>query len=61
MGLFEKLGRRVGRFEQEAKAAAEAHGTVECPACEEHVDADAEECPECGADLNAPDEGESHQ
>jgi ribosomal protein L40E len=55
MGLFEKLGRRVGQFEQEAKAAAEEHGTVECGVCGARVDVEAETCPECGADLGGSD------
>lgn len=52
MGLFEKLGRRVGEFTAQAKAAAaEVDGDYRCEACETDLDADHETCPACGADA----------
>lgn len=58
MGLFEKLGRNVERFKQDAKAAADESAAYECLACGARLHAEHEECPECGSDdVAETDEG----
>ncbi|SFS00683.1 hypothetical protein SAMN05216559_2392 [Halomicrobium zhouii] len=50
MGLFEKLGREVEEFKQNAKQAAEAEADYRCRDCEAQFHHDYDECPECGSD-----------
>ena len=63
MGLFRRLGRQVGEFTAEAKAAAEEHAARECAACGAAVDGGRDECPECGSAELRPRErdGESEE
>ncbi|MFB6136403.1 MAG: hypothetical protein ABEJ04_06555 [Halobacteriaceae archaeon] len=49
MGLFRRLGRRVGEFEEEAKSAAEEEADYECSACGERFYTESDRCPECGS------------
>ncbi|MFC6724811.1 hypothetical protein ACFQE1_10605 [Halobium palmae] len=49
MSIFRELGRRVGQFTEDAKAAAEEHGGSECADCGERVDGSPDACPECGS------------
>jgi len=51
MGLFEEVGRRVERFKQRASEAAAEEAEYECTACGQRLYADAEACPECGAET----------
>jgi len=51
MGLFERLGREVGQFAHDAKAAADEAATHECGACGERLHTAHDRCPECGADA----------
>ena len=53
MGLFNRLGRGVEKFKQDAKEAAEETKGGECPNCETTLTADQipGECPECGTEL----------
>lgn len=61
MGLFEKMGREVEKFKQNAEEAAEEHRAEsdddgdyqECPVCIERIPADATECPNCETDLES--------
>lgn len=48
MGLFRDLGRRAERLKQQVQTAADA--TYECTDCGAMLEADAEQCPECGSD-----------
>lgn len=48
MGLFERLGRKAGRFERAVgEAAAEEY---ECRDCGTEFAADYDECPDCGSE-----------
>lgn len=51
MGLFEKAGRRFEQFKKRAETAAEREAEFACAACGERLYADADQCPECGADA----------
>ncbi|MFB6205635.1 MAG: hypothetical protein ABEJ05_03780 [Haloglomus sp.] len=53
MGLFNRLGRGVEKFKQDAMAAAEETKGGECPTCDTVLTADQVpgECPECGTDV----------
>lgn len=55
MGLFERLGRGVESFKQQAEDASEASASRQCPDCGEAVYADRPDCPECGSDLVTAD------
>jgi uncharacterized OB-fold protein len=48
MGLFEKFGRKVEGFKQEAESASRDAAERECADCGELVYSDRAECPECG-------------
>jgi rRNA maturation endonuclease Nob1 len=50
MGLFEKLGREVEEFKQNAKRAADESSEYRCRSCGERFHLDHDECPECGSD-----------
>jgi len=50
MGLFNKLGRQVEQFKQNAKEAAEESDVYRCRACDAKFHTDYDECPECGAE-----------
>lgn len=63
MGFFENLGRKVGKFTQEASAAAAEEATHVCRSCGERFYTDREDCPECGGDVveretESPDEAD---
>lgn len=58
MGFFEKAGRRVEQFKQEALSTAEAEANFECEACGERLHASPERCPACDADAVVPVEGD---
>lgn len=49
MGLFNRLGRNVERFAQDAKAAAADEAEYECRACGARFHADRDRCSECGS------------
>ncbi len=51
MGLFNKLGRQVEEFRQQAKQAADEHADFECTACGERYAVAVDACEECGADA----------
>lgn len=48
MGFFERIGRTVEQFKQDAKREAERSADYRCRACEERFRTDHEACPECG-------------
>lgn len=48
MGLFERAGRNVERFRQEALAAARADA-YRCRACDGTFHVERETCPACGS------------
>ncbi|MWV40355.1 zinc ribbon domain-containing protein [Natrialba sp. INN-245] len=48
MGLFEDLGRKVGKFTHEAKQAADEGTPYVCQNCGERFYTEQESCPECG-------------
>jgi predicted nucleic acid-binding Zn-ribbon protein len=54
MGLFEKAGRRFEQFKKRAETAAEEEAEYACAACGDRLYADADRCPECGADAVTP-------
>lgn len=49
MGLFNKLGREVERFTQDAKAAADEDLEYECASCGKQFFTPPDECPVCGS------------
>lgn len=49
MGFFNKLGREVEQFKQNAKAAADESAEYQCQACDARFHTEYDECPECGA------------
>lgn len=49
MGLFNKLGREIEQFKQNAKAAAEETADYQCQACNARFHSEYDECPDCGA------------
>jgi rRNA maturation endonuclease Nob1 len=49
MGLFNKLGRQVEQFKQNAKEVAEKQAPYRCQACDARFHTEYDECPECGA------------
>jgi len=49
MGLFNKLGRQVEQFKQDAKEAAEESAVYQCRVCGARFHTEYDECPECGA------------
>jgi rRNA maturation endonuclease Nob1 len=53
MGLFEKLGRGVESFKQQAEDASEETASRQCIDCGEAVYAERTECPECGGETVA--------
>ncbi|MFB6200626.1 MAG: hypothetical protein ABEI98_01300 [Halorhabdus sp.] len=53
MGLFEKLGRTVESFKQDATENA-ATPTHRCADCEAEFFTDYETCPECGSETVRP-------
>ncbi len=55
MGLFEKLGREVESFKQQAEDASEAAASHRCVDCGEPVYTDRSDCPECGGETVAED------
>ena len=61
MGFFNKLGRRLGKFEQEARAAAAEDADWGCASCGSTFHEAPETCPDCGNEqivtLDADDEG----
>lgn len=52
MGLFRNLGRKVGEFTGEAKAAASAD--YRCEACDARFETAHDYCPDCGAEAVVP-------
>jgi hypothetical protein len=50
MGLFEDIGRKVGKLGHEAREATREQATARCADCETLVYADSDTCPECGSD-----------
>jgi uncharacterized OB-fold protein len=61
MGLFERLGRGVETFKQQAEDASETSADRQCVDCGEAVYVDRADCPECGGETVAvdPETGES--
>lgn len=62
MGLFEKAGRHVERFKQRASEAAREEADYECADCGASLYANAETCPDCGAEAvveREPDDAEA--
>jgi len=57
MGLFNRLGREVEKFKQNAQEAAEEAKGGRCPECDATPGEQAgNECPECGATLETADD-----
>jgi len=50
MGLFEDIGRKVGKLGHEAREATREQATARCAECETLVYTDRDTCPECGSD-----------
>jgi rRNA maturation endonuclease Nob1 len=50
MGFFNKLGRRLGKFEQEARAAAAEDANWGCANCGSTFVETPEACPDCGSE-----------
>jgi uncharacterized OB-fold protein len=55
MGLFEKLGREVESFKQQAEDASEASASRRCTDCGTLVYTERSDCPECGGETVAAD------
>ena len=54
MGFFNKLGRQVEQFKQDATAAAEESATYRCRDCDARFHTEYEDCPDCGSqDITA--------
>ncbi|MFC6863347.1 hypothetical protein ACFQGE_07720 [Halomicroarcula sp. GCM10025817] len=51
MSLFNRLGKKVEEFKQEAESASREEATHWCPACEARFYTAHDECPECGHDT----------
>jgi rRNA maturation endonuclease Nob1 len=51
MSLFNRLGKKVEEFKQEAESASRDEATHRCPACETRFYTAHEVCPECGHDV----------
>ena len=49
MGIFNRLGREIEQFKQNAKAAAEETADYRCQACNARFQTEYEECPDCGS------------
>lgn len=49
MGIFNKLGRKIEEFKQEAKEAADETADYQCQACNVRLQTEYDECPDCGA------------
>lgn len=49
MGIFNKLGRELEQFKQNAKEAAEETAAYQCQACNARLHTEHDECPDCGA------------
>lgn len=49
MGLFNRLGRQVEQFKQNAKAAADELADYQCQSCHDRFHTEYEVCPSCGA------------
>lgn len=50
MGLFEDIGRKVGKISHEAKEATRDQAHAQCADCETLVYSDTDTCPECGSE-----------
>lgn len=50
MGFFNKLGRRIGKFEQEARSAAAEDAEWGCASCGSTFGEEPEACPDCGSE-----------
>ncbi|MFP8951634.1 zinc ribbon domain-containing protein [Natrialbaceae archaeon A-arb3/5] len=50
MGLFENLGRKVGKITHEAKQAAAEEARYSCEDCDNRFYAERETCSECGSE-----------
>ena len=48
MGFFNKLGRQVEEFKQNATEVSEEPAEYQCQACEARFHTEYDECPECG-------------
>jgi len=51
MGIFNRLGREVEEFKQNAKQAADERHDYRCEACDARFSTAYDECPDCGADA----------
>lgn len=58
MGLFEKLGRSVESFRQQAADASEETASRRCVDCGEPVYTDRSDCPDCGGETVAVNDGD---
>lgn len=56
MGLFEDLGRKVGKLSHQAREASRDQAVAQCADCEELVYSERETCPECGSEDLIPRE-----
>ncbi|WP_255170665.1 zinc ribbon domain-containing protein [Natrononativus amylolyticus] len=54
MGFFERAGRKVEEFKQEATRTAESEAEYECTACGERFYTAQTACPECDSDAIEP-------
>jgi hypothetical protein len=50
MGLFEDIGRKVGKISHEAKEATREQATAQCADCETLIYSDRDTCPDCGSE-----------
>jgi rRNA maturation endonuclease Nob1 len=50
MGFFNELGRRLGKFEQEARAAAADDADWGCASCGSTFHEAPDTCPDCGSE-----------
>ena len=50
MGLFEKFGRKVEEFKQQAESASHDQANRKCGDCGTLIYTERDDCPDCGSD-----------
>lgn len=58
MGLFEDIGRKVGKISHEAREATRDQARARCEDCGELIYSERDTCPECGGDHLVPHSGD---